>query len=170
MRLNLLLLVFTLALGAQASAADVRKAADDDQLLENAGVVLRDAQFRVPCRAAVVDTEDPPEFFNCVYVQNLNELNLFSLEDGYLMSELQLRLSNILNVALQQEGSYRQLQIFYGKGRVVAVEVLGARKLHDSPAKTQAIYEWLAGHGIATRSPLPWITAQKNCPLCGDIR
>ena len=71
-------------------------------------------------RQRVIETDDPPEFFDCVYVQTSRDLNLFSLEDGYLMSELQLTLANMDGVALQRMGRYVQVQIFSGN-RVTAL-------------------------------------------------
>ena len=79
---------------------DVQRAVGDDQMLQSAGVTPSDARLRAQCSAAVVETDDPPEFFDCIYVQTDKDLNLFSLEDGYLMSELQLTLYNMDGVAL----------------------------------------------------------------------
>ena len=82
-------LVFTLCLLTGVCAAsnyrDIQRAVGDDQLLQSAGVAPADAQLRKQCSAAVVESDDPPEFFDCVYVQTEKDLNLFSLEDGYLM-------------------------------------------------------------------------------------
>ena len=78
--------------------------------------------MRKHCSAAVIETDDPPEFFDCVYVQTSRDLNLFSLEDGYLMSELQLTLRNMDGVALQRMGRYSQVQIFSGN-RVTALYI-----------------------------------------------
>ena len=88
------------------------------------GVTPADAQLRKQCSAAVIETDDPPEFFDCVYVQTEKDLNLFSLEDGYLMSELQLKLHNMDGVALQHMGRYSQVQIFSGD-RVTALYIHG---------------------------------------------
>ena len=48
---------------------DVQRAVNDDQLLASAGVEPANAELRKQCSAAVVETDDPPEFFDCVYVQ-----------------------------------------------------------------------------------------------------
>ena len=86
---------------AASNYRDIQHAVNDDRLLQTAGVTPADAQMRKQCSAAVMETDDPPEFFDCVYVQTDKDLNLFSLEDGYLMSELQLKLHNMDGVALQ---------------------------------------------------------------------
>ncbi len=51
-------------------------------MLASAGVTPADAQVRKQCTAALMETDDPPEFFDCVYVQTEKDPNLFSLEDG----------------------------------------------------------------------------------------
>jgi hypothetical protein len=56
--------------------------------------------------------------FGCVYVQSKNELNLFSLDGDYLISELQLALRNIDGVALQETPVMSQLQLFSGTRRI----------------------------------------------------
>ena len=86
-------------LAAASNYRDVSKAVGNDQLLESAGVTPADVQLRAQCSAAVVETDDRPEFFNCVYIQTAKTLELFSLEDGYLISEVQLALPNIDGVA-----------------------------------------------------------------------
>jgi hypothetical protein len=152
------LLVFLLSLVAGVAAAsnyrDVQKAVTDDALLQSAGVTPADAKLREQCSAAVVETDDPPVFFDCVYVQTERDLNLFSLEDGYLMSELQLTLKNMDGVALQHMGKYSQVQIFSGD-RVAAFYIHGTRWI--DPARTQAVYEWLTNHGVRERQPRKWI-------------
>ena len=153
-----LALVSTLCLLTGVCAAsnyrDVQRAVADDQLLQSAGVTPADAQLRKQCRAAVMETDDPPEFFDCVYVQTAKDLNLFSLEDGYLMSELQLKLHNMDGVALQHMGRYSQVQIFSGD-RVAALYI------HDKSwidaEQTEAVYRWLTDHGVPAREPRKWI-------------
>ena len=139
---------------AASNYRDVQSAVNDDQLLQNAGVTPADAKLRKQCSAAVVETDDPPEFFDCVYVQTASDLNLFSLEDGYLMSELQLKLHNMDGVALQHMGRYSQVQIFSGD-RVAAIYIHG--KSWIDPAQTEAVYRWLTDHGVPARQPRSWI-------------
>ena len=133
---------------------DIQRAVGDDRMLETAGVTPADAQMRKQCSAAVVETDDPPEFFDCVYVQTDKDLNLFSLEDGYLMSELQLKLHNMDGVALQHMGRYSQVQIFSGD-RVTALYIHG--KSWIDPAQTEGVYQWLTQHGVPARQPRKWI-------------
>src|SRR5688572_33365465 len=99
-------LVFMTACGIAAAADSraIQRAVADDALLASAGVEPARAEMRKPCSAALIETDDPPEFFDCVYVQTSRDLNLFSLEEGHLMSELQLTLANMDGVALQQIG------------------------------------------------------------------
>lgn len=137
-----------------SSYRDVQKAVHDDTLLQTAGVTPADAKLREQCSATVVETDDPPVFFDCVYVQTDRDLNLFSLEDGYLMSELQLTLGNMDGVALQHMGKYSQVQIFSGN-RVAAFYIHGTHWI--DPARTQAVYEWLTNHGVRERQPRKWI-------------
>jgi hypothetical protein len=152
-----LLLVFACLITGVAAASnyrDIARAVNDDQLLQSAGVTLADAQLRKQCSAAVVETDDPPEFFDCVYVQTEKDLNLFSLEEGYLMSELQLKLHNMDGVALQHMGKYSQVQIFSGD-RVTALYIHG--KAWIDPAQTESVYHWLTEHGVPARRPRKWI-------------
>ena len=93
----------------------------------------------------MVETDDPPEFFDCVYVQTRQDLNLFSLEDGYLMSELQLTLHNMDGVALQHMGRYSQVQIFSHK-RVTALYIHG--KSWIDPGRPRASTAGLLDHGV----------------------
>jgi hypothetical protein len=154
---SVLVFLITVVLSAAASASssrDVAKAVTDDTLLENAGIEPAAAQIRRPCSAAVVETDDPPEFFNCVYVQTAKDLNLFSLEDGYLMSELQLKLGNVEGVALQHMGKYSQVQIFDGH-RVAVLYIHDASWI--DPAETETVYHWLLEHGVRERAPVKWI-------------
>ena len=155
MRVLVALLSLIVCLSATAaSQRDVQRAVKDDQMLASAGVEPSEAQLRLPCSAAVVDSDDPPNFFDCVYVQTSRDLNLFSLEDGYLMSELQLTLANMDGVALQYMGRYSQVQVFSGK-RVVAFYI------HDKkwidPKQTEAVYQWLLAHGVRQRAPTRWL-------------
>ena len=132
----------------------MQRAVTDDQLLQSAGVTPADAQLRKQCSAAVIETDDPPEFFDCVYVQTDKDLNLFSLEDGYLMSELQLKLHNMDGVALQHMGRYSQVQIFSGD-RVTALYIHGNKWI--DPVQTESVYRWLIDHGVRERQPRKWI-------------
>ena len=133
---------------------EVAKAVADDGLLQSAGVAPADARLRAQCSAAVVETDDPPEFFNCVYVQTEKSLNLFSLEDGYLMSEVQLALPNIDGVALQHTGRWSQLQIWSGR-RVTAMYIHGNGWI--DPAQNETVYRWLLEHGVRPHDPVQWI-------------
>ena len=139
---------------AASNYRDVQRAVGNDQLLETAGVSPADAQLRQQCSAAIIETDDPPEFFDCVYVQTDKDLNLFSLEDGYLMSELQLKLNNMDGVALQHMGRYSQVQIFSGD-RVTALYIHG--KSWIDTAQTEGVYRWLTDHGVPAREPRSWI-------------
>jgi hypothetical protein len=151
-------ILFTLlaasSLAIASDTRDIQNAVSDDALLASAGVEPAKAELRKQCSAAVVETDDPAEFFECVYVQTNRDLNLFSLEDGYLMSELQVTLSNMDGVALQRMGRYVQVQIFTGK-RVAALYI------HDKkwidPKQTEAVYQWLLDHGVRSRAPTRWI-------------
>ena len=151
-------ILVTLCLIAGTAAAtnyrDVQRAVDDDQMLASAGVTPAEARVRKQCTAALMQTDDPPEFFDCVYVQTEKDLNLFSLEDGYLMSELQLKLHNMDGVALQHMGKYSQVQIFSGN-QVTALYIHG--KGWIDPAATEGVYQWLIGHGVPARQPRKWI-------------
>jgi hypothetical protein len=153
---TLIVVFFSLVAGVAAASnyREVQKAVSDDIMLMTAGVTPADAKLREQCSATVVDTDDTPNFFDCVYVQTEKDLNLFSLEDGYLMSELQLTLHNMDGVALQHMGKYSQVQIFSGN-RVAAFYIHGTRWI--DPARTQAVYEWLTNHGVRERQPRKWI-------------
>jgi hypothetical protein len=149
-----LLLFTTCGIAAASNYRDVQRAVQDDAMLISAGVEPSKAEMRKPCSAAVIQTDDPPNFFDCVYVQTGHALNLFSLEDGFLMSELQLTLANMDGVALQRMGRYAQVQIFSGD-RVAALYI------HDKawidPGQTEAVYRWLVDHGVQVRQPRQWI-------------
>jgi len=156
MRTSYLLLAALLA-GTTASASNYREvtqAVGNDAMLASAGVTPENARLRAQCSAAVVETDDPPEFFDCVYVQTDRALNLFSVEDGFLMSELQLTLGNMDGVALQKMGRYSQLQIFSGN-RVAALYIHG--KGWIDAAQTERVYVWLREHGVSERAPRKWI-------------
>ena len=148
------LLCLTAGVAAATNYRDVQRAVTDDQMLETAGVAPADAQMRKQCTAAVVETDDPPEFFDCVYVQTEKDLNLFSLEDGYLMSELQLKLHNMDGVALQHMGRVSQVQIF-SHDQVTALYI-HSKSWIDS-AQTEDVYRWLTDHGVPARQPRSWI-------------
>lgn len=152
-----LCLAVTAVIGGYAVASDMREiqqAVGDDAKLSSAGVDPSKAELRMPCQAAVVETDDPAELFDCVYVQTSRDLNLFSLEDGYLMSELQLTLANMDGVALQHMGRYSQVQIF--SGNRVAAFYIHDKKWID-PKQTKAVYQWLLDHGVRQRAPTRWI-------------
>jgi hypothetical protein len=149
-----LLILAAAGVASAASQRDVQKAVKDDQMLASAGIEVSRAEMRLPCSAAVVQADDTPNFFDCVYVQTSHDLNLFSLEDGFLMSELQLTLSNMDGVALQRMGKYSQVQIFSGD-RVAALYIHDDRWL--DPRQTEAVYQWLVNHGVAQRAPRKWI-------------
>jgi hypothetical protein len=155
MRAFLVVIVSVLAGAAAASSyKEVTKAVGDDALLASAGVEPTDARVRAQCTAAVLETDDPPEFFDCVYVQTDKDLNLFSLEDGYLMSELQLKLATLDGVALQHMGRYSQVQLFDGN-RVAALYIHG--KGWIDTAQTEAVYQWLRERGVPEKQPHRWI-------------
>lgn len=147
--LFLSVLLFVSSICAGASFSQIKRIVDDDELLQNAGVSLTDVQFRLPCNAAIVETSDSPEFDNYLYVQSKNELNLFSLEDGYLMPELQLKLRAIDSISITGQGAGYQIQIF-GPKRVVA--------LSFQRGKAGPVFQWLTEQGVPVRKPLPPIT------------
>jgi hypothetical protein len=137
-----------------AGSREVAEAVNNDQMLASAGVEPASAQKRKPCSAAVVETDDPPEFFDCVYVQTAKDVNLFSLEDGHLMSELQVKLNVMDGVALQRMGRWSQVQIFSGD-RVAALYIHNDSWI--DPAETEAVYRWLLDNGVKQRPPRKWI-------------
>jgi hypothetical protein len=154
---TLILLLAAILATSTASASNYREvsqAVADDAKLASAGVEPEDARLRAQCTAAVVETDDPPEFFDCVYVQTDGALNLFSLEDGFLMSELQVTLDSMDGVALQKMGRYSQVQIFSGN-RVAALYIHG--KGWIDAAQTESVYVWLREHGVSERAPRKWI-------------
>ena len=155
MRIPTLLLAALAASAASASNyREVAKAVNDDALLATAGVTPAEARVRKQCRAAVIDGDDAPDFFDCVYVQTERELNLFSLEDGFLMNELELTLHNIDGVALQHVDRWSQVQIFSGR-RVAALYIHGNGWIDTS--QTEGVYQWLLEHGVPARAPRTWI-------------
>jgi hypothetical protein len=146
-----------LLIAATASAASYRavtKAVGDDAMLATAGVEPAQARVRAQCTAAVVETDDRPDFFDCVYVQTDHDLNLFSLEDGYLMSEMQVALGSMDGVALQRIGRYNQVQIF--SGRRVAALYIHSKGWIDV-AETERVYRSLLERGVRERTPVKWI-------------
>jgi hypothetical protein len=148
----LLLGISTLA--AAASQRALEKAVNDDQLLAAAGVEPERAQVRTTCSAAVVDTDERPNFFNCVYVQTPHAVNILTLEGGYLMSEQQLTLANMDGVALQNIGKYTQLQIFSGH-KVTALYIYNDSWIDKE--RTEAAYTWMVNHGVRPREPRAWL-------------
>ena len=143
------------ASGALASrASDLAEAVNDDQKLINAGVEPETVMVRRKCGAAILDTDDAPSSFNCVYVQTAKDINLFSLEDGYLMSELQAKLNVMDGVALQRTGRWAQVQIFNGE-RVAAFYIYGDTWIDTD--ETEAVYHWLVQQGVPQRNPRKWI-------------
>jgi hypothetical protein len=152
-------LVIALLLGATtlataASHRELQKAVNDDQMLVSAGVEPERAEMRKTCSAAVVDSDERPNFFDCVYVQTPRTLNILSLEGGYLMSELQLTLANMDGVALQRLGKYSQLQIF--SGHKVAALYLYDDSWIDTQ-QTEALYQLLVDRGVKPRAPHQWL-------------
>jgi len=139
---------------AVAANSRVQKAASNDEMLITAGVEPDQAEIRMPCSAAVIDSSDEPEVFDCVYVQTGHALNLFSLEDGYLMSEMQMTVGTMDGVALQHMGRYSQVQVFSGN-RVAAFYVYDNSWIDRQ--KTEAAYQWLLDHGVPLRNPQKWI-------------
>ena len=137
-----------------SSFRDAASAVNDDQKLIYAGLSPEDALIRKQCGAVVIETDDPPEFFDCVYVQTAKDLNLFSVEDGYLMSELQAKLNVMDGVALQRTGRWAQVQVFNGS-RVAAFYIYGDTWIDTD--QTEAVYHWLIEHGVPQRAPRKWI-------------
>ena len=142
------------SLNALGASNEIARAVTDDQLLQSTGLDPSQAEMRKPYSAAVVETDDPPEFFDCVYVQTAKDLNLFSLEDGHLMQEVQLKLHNMDGVALQHMDRWAQLQIFSGD-RVTALYI--HRKGWIDSDETRRVYEWLLERGVRAREPRRWI-------------
>jgi hypothetical protein len=155
MRTFVIALLFGVStLASAASQRALEKAANDDQLLAAAGVEPERAEVRTTCSAAVVDTDERPNFFNCVYVQTPHALNILTLEGGYLMSQQQLTLANMDGVALQNSGKYTQLQIFSGH-KVTALYIYNDSWIDKQ--KTEAVYSWLVNQGVRPRQPQAWL-------------
>ena len=148
------LLIAASAAAGASNYRDVQRAVTDDAMLVTAGVEPDKAEMRMACSAAVIDTHDEPEVFDCVYVQTGHALNLFSLEDGYLMSELQMTLGTMDGVALQHMGRYSQVQVF-SRNRVAAFYVYDQAWIDSK--QTEAVYQWLLDHGVPSRAPQKWI-------------
>jgi hypothetical protein len=149
--------LIALFLGGAASASsfyEVSKAVTDDEKLIFAGLEPEKALVRKQCGAAIVETDDRPEFFDCVYVQTEKDLNLFSLEDGYLMSELQAKLNVMDGVALQRTGRWAQVQVF-SNNKIAAFYIYGDNWIDTE--QTEAVYHWLIKQGVPQRSPRKWI-------------
>ena len=144
-----------LAGSAMASSfREVSRAVNDDQMLIAAGLEPEAAVVRRQCSAAVVETDDPPESFDCVYVQTEGAVNLFSLEDGYLMSEMQVKLDVMDGVALKRSGRWAQVQVFSGD-RIAAFYIFGDDWIDTE--QTEAVYHWLVKSGVPQRTPRKWI-------------
>src|SRR5262245_44673869 len=110
MRTAVLLVSSLIAATASASSFyEVSKAVNDDEKLIFAGVSPEDVLVRKQCGAAILDSDDAPNNFDCVYVQTAKDLSLFSLEDGYLMAEMQTKLNVIDGVALQRTSRWAQV-------------------------------------------------------------
>ena len=148
------MLVGISTLATAASQRALEKAANDDQLLVAAGVEPERAEVRTTCSAAVVDADERPNFFNCVYVQTPHALNILTLEDGYLLSEQRLTLANMDGVALQNSGKYTQVQIFSGH-QVTALYIYDDSWIDKQ--KTEAVYAWLVNQGVRERPPRSWL-------------
>jgi hypothetical protein len=152
-----LLIAALLGISTLATAASQRalqKAAGDDQMLAAAGVEPERAEVRTTCSAAVVETDERPNFFNCVYVQTPQSLNILSLEGGYLLSQQQLTLASMDGVALQNTGKYTQLQIFSGH-KVTALYIYNDTWIDKE--RTEAVYNWLVNNGVQPRQPRAWL-------------
>lgn len=150
-------LVSSLLAGSVALASsfnEVSKAVNDDQMLIFAGLEPAQAMVRKQCGAVVVETDDPPEFFDCVYVQNENDINLLSLEDGYLMTEMRTKLDVMDGVALQRTGRWAQVQVFQGD-KIAAFYIYGDNWIDTE--QTEAVYHWLIEKGVPQRAPRKWI-------------
>jgi hypothetical protein len=154
MRLLIPMLCLVTGVCAAASYRDVAQAVNDDQKLVFAGVDPAEALIRRRCGAAVLETDDAPSSFDCVYVQTEKHLNLFSLEDGYLMPELQARMNTNDGIALQRTGRWSQIQVF-SNGRVAAFYTYGDNWIDNE--QTEAVYRWLLDRGVSKRSPRKWI-------------
>lgn len=150
-------LVACLLIAATAAAAsfyEVSKAVNDDEKLIFAGMDPEQVLARKQCGAAILETDDAPHSFDCVYVQTAKDLNLFSLEDGYLMSELQAKLNVMDGVALQRTGRWAQVQVF-SNNKIAAFYIYGDNWIDTD--ETEAVYHWLIEQGVPQRNPRKWI-------------
>ncbi len=155
--MRLLLLICSLLAVSTAwssSFYEVSKAVNDDEKLIFAGVDPEQVLVRKQCGAAILETDDAPDSFDCVYVQTEKDLTLFSLEDGYLMSEMQAKLNIIDGVALQRTSRWAQVQIFNGD-KIAAFYIFGDNWIDTE--QTEAVYRWLIDHGVPQRKPRKWI-------------
>ena len=123
-------------------------------MLAAAGVEPEHAEVRTTCSAAVVDSGERPNYFNCVYVQTPKALNILSLDGGYLVAELQLTPGNVDGVALERSGKYTQLQIFSGH-KVTALYIYNDAWIDAK--QTEAAYDWLVKKGVPPRQPRSWL-------------
>jgi hypothetical protein len=152
--MSALLLAGTAGTATAASFREVARAVNDDQMLIAAGMEPEAAVLRRQCSAAVIETDDPPESFDCVYVQTEKGVNLFSLEDGYLMAELQVKVDVMDGVALKRSGRWAQVQVFSGD-RIAAFYIFGDDWIDTE--QTEAVYRWLVASGVPERTPRKWI-------------
>jgi hypothetical protein len=155
--MRILLIAVLLGVTALANAAGQRalqKAVKNDQMLIDAGVEPERAEMRTTCAAAVVERGERPNFFDCAFVQTPHAMNLLTLEGGYLMSELQLTLSNMDGVALQRMGKYSQLQVFSGH-KVAALYIYNDSWIDSQ--QTEALYQMLVDRGVKARQPYQWL-------------
>ncbi len=149
--------IASLALSAVASASsfyEVTKAMNDDEKLIFAGVQPEDVMVRKQCGAAILETDDAPNSFDCVYVQTAKDISLLSLEGDYLMSEMQAKLNVIDGVALQRTGRWAQVQVFNGD-KIAAFYIYGDNWIDTE--QTEAVYKWLVDSGVPQRNPRKWI-------------
>ena len=147
----------TLAVAGSTSfgAGRVRRAAANDELLTSVGIDLATVTKRLPCYASSRRPGDPLEFFYCVYVQDASEINLYSMDGDYLALELTLKLRKIEGIALQEARWTRQLQIF-SDSRVTTVSFV-PKAMKDGVKQAEEVYQSLAGLGVRTQEPVPWI-------------
>lgn len=137
-----------------SSFYEVSKAVNDDEKLIFAGVDPENVLMRKQCGAAILETDDAPSSFDCVYVQTDKDLTLFSLEDGYLMSEMQAKLNVVDGVALQRTGRWAQVQVFNGD-KIAAFYIFGDNWIDTE--ETEKVYRWLVEKGVPEKKPRKWI-------------
>jgi hypothetical protein len=150
----LLVSLLVTAVASASSFYEISKAVNDDQKLILAGVSPEDVLVRKQCGAAILETDDAPNTFDCVYVQTAKDLSLLSLEGGYLMTELQAKLNIIDGVALQRTSRWAQVQVFNGD-KIAAFYIYGDNWIDTE--QTEAVYHWLIDHGVPQRNPRKWI-------------